>query len=69
VVVIEKTLFPHAGVFFQGKVFLEQFDHGLDPGASLSRSAYNHSGFNVYCGNAIWPHNEESLENLRVGSC
>ena len=23
-----------------------------------------HSGFNVYCGNAIWPHNEESLENL-----
>ena len=21
-------------------------------------------GFNVYCGNAIWPHNEEGLENL-----
>jgi hypothetical protein len=23
-----------------------------------------HSGFNVYCGNAIWPHNEDGLENL-----
>ncbi|MBN1843896.1 MAG: transposase, partial [Deltaproteobacteria bacterium] len=23
-----------------------------------------HSGFNVYCGNAIWPHNEEGLENV-----
>ncbi len=23
-----------------------------------------HSGFNVYCGNAIWPHNEQGLENL-----
>jgi hypothetical protein len=21
-------------------------------------------GFNVYCGDAIWPHNEEGLENL-----
>jgi len=20
---------------------------------------WRHSGFNVYCGNAIWPHNEE----------
>ncbi|MCP4140887.1 MAG: IS91 family transposase, partial [Chloroflexi bacterium] len=25
---------------------------------------WHHSGFNVYCGNAIWPNNEESLENL-----
>ena len=25
---------------------------------------WRHSGFNVYCGNAIWPHNEEGLENL-----
>ena len=23
-----------------------------------------HSGFNVYCGNTIWPHNEEGLETL-----
>jgi hypothetical protein len=23
-----------------------------------------HSGFNVYCGNVIWPHNEDGLENL-----
>ena len=23
-----------------------------------------HSGFNVYCGNAIWPHNQEGLESL-----
>ena len=23
-----------------------------------------HKGFNVYCGNAIWPHKEEGLENL-----
>ena len=26
--------------------------------------SWHHSGFNVYCGNAIWPHNEEGLENL-----
>jgi len=25
---------------------------------------WRHSGFNVYCGNAIWPHNQEGLENL-----
>jgi hypothetical protein len=25
---------------------------------------WHHSGFNVYCGNAIWPHNEDGLENL-----
>ena len=25
---------------------------------------WHHSGFNVYCGHAIWPHNEEGLENL-----
>jgi len=25
---------------------------------------WRHSGFNVYCGNAIWPHNEEGLESL-----
>ena len=25
---------------------------------------WRHSGFNVYCGNAIWPHNEEGLENV-----
>jgi hypothetical protein len=25
---------------------------------------WRHSGFNVYCGKAIWPHNEEDLENL-----
>ena len=24
----------------------------------------HHSGFNVYCGDAIWPHNQEGLENL-----
>ena len=22
---------------------------------------WHHSGFNVYCGKAIWPHNEEGL--------
>ena len=26
--------------------------------------SWRHSGFNVYCGNAIWSHNEEGLENL-----
>jgi len=31
--------------------------------ASL-RLGERHSGFNVYCGKAIWPHNEEGLENL-----
>ena len=25
---------------------------------------WRHSGFNVYCGYAIWPHNEEGPENL-----
>jgi hypothetical protein len=25
---------------------------------------WRHSGFSVYCGKAIWPHNEEGLENL-----
>ena len=25
---------------------------------------WRHSGFNVYCGEAIWPHNQEGLENL-----
>jgi hypothetical protein len=25
---------------------------------------WHRSGFNVYCGNAIWPHNEKSLKNL-----
>jgi hypothetical protein len=25
---------------------------------------WRHSGFKVYCGKAIWPHNEEGLENL-----
>ena len=25
---------------------------------------WHHSGFIVYCGKAIWPHNEEGLENL-----
>jgi hypothetical protein len=25
---------------------------------------WHHSGFNVYCGKAIWPHNEDGLENL-----
>ncbi len=25
---------------------------------------WHHSGFNVYCGNAIWPYNEQGLENL-----
>ncbi|MBW1995959.1 MAG: transposase [Deltaproteobacteria bacterium] len=30
---------------------------------------WHHSGFNIYCGNAIWPHNEEGLENLARGTC
>jgi len=25
---------------------------------------WRHSGFNVYCGKAIWPHKEEGLESL-----
>lgn len=25
---------------------------------------WHHSGFNIYCAAAIWPHNEEGLENL-----
>ncbi len=32
---------------------------------------WRHSGFNVYCGNAIWPHNESAGggENLARGTC
>jgi len=26
--------------------------------------SWHHSGFNIYCGNAIWPHDEKGLENL-----
>jgi len=26
--------------------------------------SWHHSGFNVYCGPAIWPHDEDALENL-----
>ena len=26
--------------------------------------SWHHSGFNVYCGPAIWPHDENALENL-----
>ncbi len=25
---------------------------------------WRHSGFNIYCGSAIWPHDEEGLEKL-----
>ena len=25
---------------------------------------WRHSGFNVYCGSAIWPQSQEGLENL-----
>jgi len=28
---------------------------------------WRHSGFNVYCGNAIWQRNEEGLETLARG--
>jgi hypothetical protein len=28
-----------------------------------------HSGFNVYCGKAIWPRNQEGLENLARYTC
>ena len=30
----------------------------------MLRLGEHHSGFNVYCGKAIWPHNQEGLENL-----
>jgi len=32
---------------------------------------WHHSGFNVYCGKAIWPHNESAGggENLARGTC
>lgn len=26
--------------------------------------SWHHSGFNVYCGSAIWPHDEDALEKL-----
>jgi hypothetical protein len=28
--------------------------------------SWHHSGFNVYCGNAVWPHNEEALRIWRA---
>ena len=30
---------------------------------------WRHSGFNVYCGKAIWPPNEDGLENLARYTC
>jgi hypothetical protein len=30
----------------------------------MLRLGEHHSGFNVYCGKAIWPHNQEGLESL-----
>ncbi len=26
--------------------------------------SWHHSGFNIYCGSAIWPHDEDGLEKL-----
>jgi hypothetical protein len=26
--------------------------------------SWHHSGFNIYCGKAIWPHDEKGLEDL-----
>jgi hypothetical protein len=33
------------------------------------RLGEHHSKFNVYYGKAIWPHNEDGLENLARGTC
>ncbi|MCP4372886.1 MAG: hypothetical protein GY797_32995, partial [Deltaproteobacteria bacterium] len=48
------------------KQFVSFIFAGLATAMRLRKSHLTkaHSGFNVYCGNAIWPHYEEGLENL-----
>jgi len=50
---------------FRYEVFKMLKDEGkIDDTVIESMMAWRHSGFGVYCGKAIWPHNEEGLENL-----
>ena len=50
---------------FRYEVFKMLKDEGkINDTVIESMMAWRHSGFNVYCGNTIWPHNEDGLENL-----
>ena len=52
----------------EGKITDVVFDNMMNwPPARRAyslRLGERHSGFNVYCGKTIWPHNQEGLENL-----
>jgi hypothetical protein len=58
----------------EGNELKDEFHSMIDSGYQISRQAekvhgithmhWRHSGFSVFCGKAIWPHNQEGLENL-----
>jgi len=55
----------YGSTFFRYEVFKMLKDEGkIDDTVIESMMAWRHSGFGVYCGKAIWPHNEDGLENL-----
>ena len=50
---------------FRHEVFKMLKDEGnITDGVIENMMNWRHSGFDVYCGKAIWPHNEDGLENL-----
>ena len=56
---------PHFEGLFRYEVFKMLKSEGkINDLVIESMLNWHHSGFNVYCGNAIWPHNEDGLENL-----
>ncbi|MDY6906390.1 MAG: transposase [Thermodesulfobacteriota bacterium] len=49
---------------FRQEVFKLLKAHGLPDRVIENMMGWHHSGFNVYCGPAIWPANDTGLENL-----
>jgi hypothetical protein len=49
---------------FRQEVFKLLKAHGLPDRVIENMMGWHHSGFNVYCGPAIWPGNDTGIENL-----
>ncbi len=49
---------------FRQEVFKLRKTHGLSGRIIDNMMGWHHSGFNVYCGPAIWPGNDTGIENL-----
>ncbi len=50
---------------FRQEVFkMLQADGKINDAVIENMMSWRHSGFNIYCGPSIWPHDEEGLENL-----